>query len=97
MKQNLADARKLIPLMRSRAGAVRDGTEQLLAALTHGIDTDDGSIAPAIVPEQPTTEGSQEAGTAADPAKKAAAKLRLKNKPPTTGPARRLLTQSRPQ
>src|SRR6185369_11558956 len=35
VKHNLADARKLMPLMRARAEAVRGSTEQLLAALTH--------------------------------------------------------------
>lgn len=48
VKKNLADAHKLIPLMRARAEAVRGSTEQLLAALTHGINTDDGSIAPPL-------------------------------------------------
>jgi hypothetical protein len=80
VKENLADAHKLIPLMRARAEAVRTSTEQLLAALTHGINTDDGSIGPPIVDEPLKSEGAHEAGSASDPAKKAAGKPRPKGK-----------------
>jgi hypothetical protein len=54
VKRNLADAHKLIPLMRARAEAVRASSEQLLAALTHGINTDDGSLGPPLDAERPS-------------------------------------------
>jgi hypothetical protein len=87
VKENLADAHKLIPLMRARARAVRASTEQLLAALTHGINTDDGSIGPPILAAQPNSEGARETGAALDPPKKAAAKPRPKGKPGGPAPA----------
>jgi len=81
VKENLTDAHKLIPLMRARAEAVRASSEQLLAALTHGINTDDGSIAPPTVDEQLKGDGLHEAGNALDASKKAASKPRPKGKP----------------
>ncbi len=82
VKRNLADAHKLIPLMRARSEAVRSSTEQLLAALTHGIDTDDGSIGPPLA--QPAkSESPPEADAGSAPAKKAAAKPHPKGKPAT--------------
>jgi hypothetical protein len=87
VKQNLADAHKLIPLMRARAGAVRDSTEQLLAALTHGINTDDGSIAPPPGAEQQKSDGQHQTGSTPDPPKKAADKPRPKGKPASGAPA----------
>lgn len=86
VKKNLADAHKLIPLMRVRAGEVRGTTEQLLAALTHGIDTDDGSIGPPIGAEQPN-EASREPGAASDASKKVTGKPRSKAKPTSAAPA----------
>jgi hypothetical protein len=89
VKENLADAHKLIPLMRARAHAVSASTEQLLAALTHGINTDDGSIGPPILAEQPKSEGAREPGAALDPPKKPAGKPRPKGKPASAAPAPR--------
>ncbi|HYQ27035.1 MAG TPA: hypothetical protein VER04_07445 [Polyangiaceae bacterium] len=84
VKKNLADAHKLIPLMRLRAEAVRESTEQLLAALTHGIDTDDGSIGPTLDAEQSKTAEP----SAPDPAKKPAGKPpHSKNKPASSAAA----------
>ena len=85
VKRNLADAHKLIPLMRARAEQLRTSAEQLLAALTHGIDTDDGSIGPPIVAEQPKSEAAHESDAAPDAAKKAAGKP--KGKPASPAPA----------
>lgn len=84
VKKNLADAHKLIPLMRARAEAVRASTEQLLAALTHGLNTDDGSLGPPLDPSK--TETPPDAGAAADAAKKAAAKPHPKAKPASAAP-----------
>ncbi|HEY3252984.1 MAG TPA: hypothetical protein VGJ91_03515 [Polyangiaceae bacterium] len=86
VKQNLADAHKLIPLMRARAGAVRASTELLLAALTHGIDTDDGSIGPPLGAEHPNNEATRET-SASDATKKAAGKPRPKPKSNGAAPA----------
>jgi hypothetical protein len=87
VKQNLADAHKLIPLMRARAQQLREKAEQLLAALTHGIDTDDGSLAPPPVSAQPNNQGAQAPGTAPNAPKKAAGKPRPKGKPSGAVPA----------
>jgi len=87
VKQNLADAQKLIPLMRARAERSRESAEQLLAALTHGIDTDDGSLAPPPVPAQPNGQGARDPAPAADAPKKAAGKPRPKGKPTSATPA----------
>lgn len=87
VKRNLADAHKLIPLMRARAETVRGTTEQLLAALTHGINTDDGSIGPPLDAEPSKTQGASEANTT-DIAKKPA-KNRPKGKPASASPAAR--------
>jgi len=83
VKQNLADAHKLIPLMRARCEAVRSSTEQLLAALTHGLDTDDGSIGPPLVADPAKAEPPPETSPAPDVAKKPAGK---KAKPASTPP-----------
>ena len=86
VKKNLADAHKLIPLMRARSEAVRANTEQLLAALTHGINTDDGSIGPPLAdPSQ--TESAPEASSAPDDTKKPPGKPRPKGKPVSTTPS----------
>ena len=88
VKENLADAHKLIPLMRARAGAVRASTEQLLAALTHGVDTDDGSIGPPLGVEGSKNEAANVSDTAPD-AKKPAGKPRPKGKPASAVPEAR--------
>jgi len=87
VKQNLADAHKLIPLMRARSEAVRSNTEQLLAALTHGINTDDGSIGPPLVADPANAASSGETNAAPDATKKPAAKPRPKAKPANAAPA----------
>jgi len=81
VKKNLADAHKLIPLMRERAVAVRASAEQLLAALTHGVDTDDGSIGPPLVDDSSKADAARERGAPAEPDKKAPSKPRPKGKP----------------
>ncbi|HEX2669997.1 MAG TPA: hypothetical protein VHM25_03940 [Polyangiaceae bacterium] len=83
VKRNLADAHKLMPLMRARAEAARESTEQLLAALTHGINTDDGSIGPPL--------DSPRATPTPEPSAKAAQKKPAKSpaKGPSTAPAAR--------
>jgi hypothetical protein len=85
VKENLADAHKLIPLMRVRAQAVRASTEQLLAALTHGINTDDGSIGPPIAAEPAQGNDLHETGAALEAPKKAS-KPRAKAKPAAAAP-----------
>ena len=87
VKRNLADAHKLMPLMRQRAGIVRASTEQLLAALTHGIDTDDGSIGPAIGDQPAQAESARGRGAPPEPDKKAAGKPHAKGKPPSVSAA----------
>jgi len=86
VKKNLADAHKLIPLMRARAETVRASTEQLLAALTHGIDTDDGSIGPPLDAEPSKTQTAPEAGGATQSQKKSS-KSAPKGRPGTGTPA----------
>jgi hypothetical protein len=82
VKENLADAHKLIPLMRARAGQARESGEQLLAALTHGIDTDDGSIGPPPNAAEPqANEATHESARTPDAAKKPPGKPPLKSKP----------------
>jgi len=75
VKDNLADAHKLIPLMRARGREVRADTEQLLAAVSKGINTDDGSIGPALGVAPPNGEPRHEPGRPPDAFKKAAGKL----------------------
>jgi len=86
VKKNLADAHKLIPLMRARSEAVRTNTEQLLAALTHGINTDDGSIGPPLS-DPSKTEASPEAASAPEGTPKPPSKARPKAKPASPAPA----------
>lgn len=89
VKRNLADAHKLIPLMRQRAAFVRTSSERLLAALTHGIDTDDGSIGPAAGEEAEKTERARGQAPAAEIEKKTPSKPRPKNKPGSGAPPAR--------
>jgi len=88
VKQNLADAQKLIPLMRARAERSRESAEQLLAALTHGIDTDDGSVVPPIGSDASKKEHADESDAAPDASKKAAKKPYPKGKPASATPPR---------
>jgi hypothetical protein len=83
VKKNLADAHKLIALMKVRATEVRSESEQLLATVSKAVNTDDGSLgAPGA--ETPSAEAAAEAAKAAEAnAKKAAPKA----KPKATGTA----------
>jgi hypothetical protein len=78
VKKNLADAQKLITLMKARGSEVNDQCEALLSGIAKAVDTDDGSLsAPPESPEPKATD--------ADP-KKAAPKSRAKPKPTTPTP-----------
>ena len=83
VKKNLADAHKLIALMKVRASEVRGESEQLLATVSKAVNTDDGSLgAPGA--ETPSAEAAAEAAKAAEAnAKKGAPKT----KPRATGAA----------
>jgi len=85
VKENLADAHKLIPLMRARGRQLRADTEQLLSAVSKGIATDDGSIGPPIGVATAPGEPQHEPGRPPDAFKRAAAKL-PKGKPSAAGP-----------
>jgi len=71
VKKNLADAHRLIALMRARAGEVRGASEQLLSVLSKAVNTDDGSLGPAggEAPSEPAVEAGKP-----DSAKKPTAK-----------------------
>ena len=57
VKKNLADAQKLITLMKARGDDVRVQSEQLLAAIAKAVDTDDGSLsAPPVEPPPPVAD-----------------------------------------
>ena len=81
VRKNLADARQLIVLMRTRATEALRASEELLVELTQAVDTDDGSLPPPLA----------EAGAAPHPeaAKppEASKKPRPKAKPPSAAPA----------
>src|SRR5450631_2922572 len=83
VKKNLADAHKLIALMKLRASEVRGESEELLATVSKAVNTDDGSLgAPGT--EAPSAEAAAEAAKAAEAiAKKAPPKA----KPRATGAA----------
>jgi len=83
VKNNLADAHKLLPLMRARAEEVRKSSEQLLAASSKAIDTDDGSIA-AFGAASDEQQGAQQRP---DASRKSANKPRASGKPTITPPA----------
>ena len=78
VKKNLADAHKLIALMKARAAEVHGESEQLLATVTKAVNTDDGTLgAPGA--EMPSAEAAAEAAKAAEAnAKKAPAKAKPK-------------------
>ncbi|HEY5377493.1 MAG TPA: hypothetical protein VIK01_27625 [Polyangiaceae bacterium] len=84
VKKNLADAHKLIALMKVRASEVRGESEQLLATVSKAVNTDDGSLgAPGT--EGPSAEAAAEAAKAAEAnAKKGT--LKTKPKPPGAAP-----------
>jgi hypothetical protein len=83
VKKNLADAHKLIALMKVRAGEVRGESEQLLSTVGKAVNTDDGSLG-APGSETPSAEAAAEAAKAAEGnAKKAPSKA----KPKATGAA----------
>jgi hypothetical protein len=81
VKKNLADAHKLIPLMRARSRAVRESSEQLLAAVSHGIFTDDGSIGPPLDSPASNSGSPSDPGSAPAAAKPATGKSHPKSKP----------------
>src|SRR5450631_2920382 len=85
VKKNLADAHKLIALMKLRASEVRGESEQLLATVSKAVNTDDGTLgAPGA--ETPSAEATAEAAKAAEAnAKKGTPKA--KPKPPGAAPA----------
>jgi hypothetical protein len=60
VKDNLADAQKLITLMKARGDDVSAQSEQLLAAVAQAVNTDDGSLSapPAEAPEPAKPEGN---------------------------------------
>jgi hypothetical protein len=88
VKKNLADAHKLIPLMRERSRAVRERSEQLLAALTHGIDTDDGSIGPPLEAGPSKAASPKDSSSVEDAHAKPSAKPQPKSKPAAAPAAR---------
>ena len=82
VKKNLADAHKLIALMKIRSGQVRAESEQLLSTVSKAVNTDDGSLgAPGA--ETPSAEAAAEAAKAAE----ANAKKAPKAKPKAIGAA----------
>jgi hypothetical protein len=82
VKDNLADAQKLITLMKARGDDVSAQSEQLLAAVAKAVNTDDGSLS------APPAEASEPAKPeAAGKAKKADAKPRAKPKAVGVAPA----------
>jgi len=78
VKKNLADAHKLLPLMRARAEEVRKSSEQLLAASSKAINTDDGSIATLGA----ASDEQQGARQGPDASRKVTNKPRASGKPP---------------
>lgn len=83
VKRNLADAHKLIALMKARAAQVRGESEDLLATVSKAVNTDDGSLgAPGA--ETPSAEAAAEAAKAAEANAK---KAPLKAKPKPAGSA----------
>ena len=78
VKTNLADAHKLISLMRARAEEVRGASQQLLDELSRAVNTDDGSFSAAPTGEAANAEPN------ADAAKKTAKSLPAHPKPKAT-------------
>lgn len=84
VKKNLADARRLIPLMHARAEEVRHASEALLLELSRAVNTDDGSLGPP--PSAAGAEAHPDAPKAPDAGKKPVAKPRPKAKPAGAAP-----------
>jgi len=82
VKKNLADAQKLIVLMKARGDEVRTQCEELLARVGKAIDTDDGSL--SAPPPEPV---SAEPLKANDPKKAAKAHPKPKAASSATAPA----------
>ncbi|MEP7052826.1 MAG: hypothetical protein ABJB12_20840 [Pseudomonadota bacterium] len=78
VKKNLEDAHALIALMKTRAARVRSESEQLLSAVAHAVDTDDGSLGSAAAD---AAAEAAKAAQAAETAKKAGLKPRARGKP----------------
>jgi hypothetical protein len=85
VKKNLADAHKLIALMKVRAAEVRSESEQLLSTVSKAVNTDDGTLG-APGSETPSAEAAAEAAKAAEAAAKKAP-LKAKPKPAGAAPA----------
>jgi hypothetical protein len=82
VKKNLADAQKLIVLMKARGDQVRTQCEELLARLAKAVDTDDGSLS-APQPEPASLAPS----TANEPKKGAKAHAKPKAAPSAAAPS----------
>jgi hypothetical protein len=76
--QNLADAQKLITLMKARGGDVRAQCEQFFASIAQAVNTDDGSL------DAPTEASAERAGPQP---KKGAPKAHAKPKTASPAPA----------
>ena len=76
VKNNLADAHKIISLMRARVIEVRGSSEELLVALTKAVNTDDGSLGSAMTGEAPSAPAPTEASGALEQLKKPSARPR---------------------
>lgn len=85
VKKNLADARQLIVLMRSRASAALHTSEELLVELTQAVDTDDGSLGPALA--EAGAEPHADAAKVPDASKKARPKAKPLGAAAAPGPA----------
>jgi hypothetical protein len=84
VKNNLADARQLLPLMHARAAEVRHASEALLLELTNAVNTDDGTLGP------PLSAAGLDVHTdpkAPDPGKKPVVKARPPARPAAAAPA----------
>jgi hypothetical protein len=86
VKKNLADAQKLIVLMKARADEVRTQCEELLARIAKAIDTDDGSLS-APQPE-PASPESPKAGELKKGAKGNAKPKAASSAPAPSAPAK---------
>lgn len=78
VRQNLADAQKLVTLMKERAEDVRGQSDQLLSAVAQAVNTDDGSLNPP--PSEAAKPQPEPSKTADADSKKAPPKARPKPK-----------------
>lgn len=92
VKKNLADAHKIISLMRARVIQVQAASEELLGALTKAVNTDDGSLGPTPF-EASSLLLAAEASQASDPANKKAA---TKPRPKASGASAPLAPRPKP-